>query len=718
MTTQALQERAPRARPAGEDGRIEGLDGLRALAVAAVLVYHLRPASLPGGFLGVDIFFVVSGFLITTLLLRELRTKHRVDLPRFWLRRARRLLPALVGVVLVSIPSAWAVNTDLLVSIGRQALGALTFSSNWLEIAAGSSYFTATAPQLFVNFWSLAVEEQFYLLWPILLVALVAATSSARQRVRLALGAAAASAGLMAVLHTPGQDATRVYYGTDTHAFGLLLGVALAFAWAAPGGVLRSRGWRRWRARTALVALAGLAALMLTLRQSSAFTFRGGILLASVLAIVLVAALLGPPGPFQRLMRLAPLEWVGQRSYGIYLWHWPVLVILAELLPTAHDSPAHWALRGLALALTLAIAAASYRLLEQPVRSHGFRGAWRAFRASLRSAVPLRRVLARTVAGGTGVAVVAALVAVAVAPERTQTQKQIEAAQRAVDASAAQAGRVELPADADFTMPTGAEITGFGDSIVVTSADGLEARFPGIMLDARSIRRWSDGEAAVEGRLEEGTVRRAVFLDFGTNAGVRDKALVRRVLDSLGPRRMVVVVNLYGGSYWIPQANTALDAVVEDYPNAIVADWHSAVSERPELLQADGIHPGIEGAHLYARVVAEAFAELSERLTGVPVQLPGETADDPASGTATNAPTDGSVPADGSVPTDGRAAGRMTIPQAGPRPTTPRTRPQTAVPCGNPSPPGARTDDPARHPRSVHAPSRTVGRCETHATAR
>ncbi|MPV38991.1 acyltransferase family protein, partial [Georgenia subflava] len=391
--------RAPRAGARPTAGRIEGLDGLRALAIIAVLVYHLRPESLPGGFLGVDVFFVVSGFLITTLLLRELRKRGRLDLPRFWVRRARRLLPALVSVVVVSIPVAWAVSPDLLVSIGRQALGALTFSNNWLEISAGTSYFTATAPQLFVNFWSLAVEEQFYLLWPLLLVAVVAATSGARTRVRLALGAAALSAGAMALLYTPGEDATRVYYGTDTHVFGLMIGVALAFSWSAQrGGPFATRAWHRRRHLVALVALAGLTALMLTLSQSTALTFRGGILLASLLTALLIAALLGPASPFQRLMRLRPLEWVGQRSYGIYLWHWPIIVILNEAIPTAHDSPGHWAVRAAALAVTLLVSAASYRWLEQPVREQGFRESWRRARGAFGSRAPARRLLARATA--------------------------------------------------------------------------------------------------------------------------------------------------------------------------------------------------------------------------------------------------------------------------------------------------------------------------------
>ncbi|MFH5822162.1 acyltransferase family protein [Georgenia sp. AZ-5] len=363
---------------------------------------------------------------------------------------------------------------------------------------------------------------------------------------------------------------------------------------------------------------------MLTLRQSHAFTFRGGILLGSMLAAVLVAALLGPAGYYQRLLRLRPLAWLGERSYAVYLWHWPVILVLDELLPTAHDSAAHWAVRALAVTVTLALAAASYRLLEQPVRRHGFRGAGRRARRALTSRVPARRVVAGGLAALTGAATVVTVAAIAVAPERSQTQARIEAAQGAVDASAVDARAVDVT-KGDFSVPTGKEITGFGDSIVVTSADGLEARFPGIMLDARSVRRWTDGEAAVRSRLAEGTVRRAVFLDFGTNAGVSDEALVRRVLDALGPDRMIVVVNLYGASEWIPTANETLANIVSSYSNAIIADWHGAISARPELLQADGVHPGLEGAHLYADVVARAFAELSERLTGVPVDLSAET---------------------------------------------------------------------------------------------
>ncbi|MEE6280701.1 acyltransferase family protein [Georgenia sp. MJ170] len=603
---------------AGSDprsGHIHGLDGLRAIAIVAVLVYHLRPTALPGGFLGVDVFFVLSGFLITTLLLREIGRKGRIDLPRFWLRRARRLLPALVSVVVLSISVAWLVGGDLLVDIGRQALGALTFSNNWLEIGADSSYFARTSPLLFVNFWSLAIEEQFYLLWPIVLVVVLAMTTTARQRIRFAVIVAAASAILMAVLFSPGEDATRVYYGTDTHLFGLLVGVALAFTWAAPRSWLHAPGWLRWRLPAGVVALAGLGWLMTVLTAESAVTFRGGILAASVLTAVVLASLLGPGSVLVRAMQLRPLEWLGQRSYGIYLWHWPVILIVTEALPaTTYDSALRWVTRGAALVLTVVVAAVSYRWLEQPVRERGFVGAWRHWGASMRSVRPW---LPLAVAGAVLVLVATTAVAVSTAPSTSSTQQQLEANEQLVAAADSAADVPDAtPADVSWDEPTGSEITGFGDSIMVTSAHGLTFRWPEIALDAQSNRQWPDALAAVRQAVAADTVRRAVVLDFGTNAGVGEPDVVRATLDALGPGRMVVVVNLYGGSHWIPEANAALEEIVADYPNAIIADWYSAIDADPGQLQSDGIHPDIDGGHLYTDVVAGAFEELTERLGG------------------------------------------------------------------------------------------------------
>ncbi len=234
--------------------RYRGLDGLRAIAVTTVILFHLTPGGLPGGYLGVDVFFVISGFLITSLLLREHGDTGRLHLPGFWCRRARRLLPALALVVLASCAAAVAIGGDVLVGIGRQVLGAATFSYNWLAIANNASYFDDTVPELFRNLWSLAVEEQFYLVWPLVVAALLLL----RRRTWMLLPVLLLAAGSVATMTLlPATDPTRLYYGTDTHSFGLAIGAALAIAAQLP--------WHRLLQRVlpvaGAVAIAGLLAL-------------------------------------------------------------------------------------------------------------------------------------------------------------------------------------------------------------------------------------------------------------------------------------------------------------------------------------------------------------------------------------------------------------------------------------------------------------------------
>jgi len=246
---------------------VAGLDGVRAIAVVLVILFHLSPGAVTGGFIGVDLFFVVSGFLITSLLLREYAAAGRISLRGFWTRRARRLLPALVLLLLACSTAAYAIGGDVLVGIGQQLLGAITFSSNWLFLAASSNYFDATTPELFRNLWSLAVEEQFYLVWPLLLV-LVLLRVPRWVRIAAAAVLAVGSAAWMAALFTP-DNATRVYYGTDTHFFGIAIGAALAFV--AVHWPQRALEWPR-AARIALgaaapVALAGVLLLGFVLNE-------------------------------------------------------------------------------------------------------------------------------------------------------------------------------------------------------------------------------------------------------------------------------------------------------------------------------------------------------------------------------------------------------------------------------------------------------------------
>ncbi|HKX67203.1 MAG TPA: acyltransferase family protein [Intrasporangium sp.] len=647
------------ASPQGpHDGRIEGLDGIRALAIVAVLVFHLNASWLPGGFLGVDVFFVVSGFLITTLLVREHERSGRIALRSFWVRRARRLLPALVVTVTLSTLIARLVSGDLLVHVGRQIVGALTFSTNWVEITAGSSYFDQTAPQLFMNFWSLAVEEQFYLVWPgltLLLVTLVAA----RARVAVALGVAAVSTVLMAALLEPGADATRVYYGTDTHVMGLMIGAALAFAWASPPLAARIRPSRLGAAGRWAVPLAAgtLVACLMLLDETGTVTFRGGILLASLASGVLVLGVLDPPPgratTWQRLTGHPLAGWVGERSYAIYLWHWPVILLVARDNPSAPGTGTHLLTRAWCVLVTLALADLTHRVVETPFRRHGFGGVLRMIGAFLLS---WSRRTRQVVAGTALTAMLALTVVVLTAPDQSETARMLRSNEAAAVALARGAGqtsptaapttpsagstsnppqrgssgtRAGVPpavthsvdaadAKADFTMPTGKQIDGYGDSMMVGSIHALDYYFPGIRMDAKSNRRWPDGLAAIKARGEGN--RQAVVLAFGTNAGIEVGALTA-ALDALGPDRMVVLVNLMGPFARIDDDNAALEAAAAARPNVIVADWAAAVRDHPEQLQSDRIHPSLRGSHLFAKTVRQALATLSERHTGEKVVL-------------------------------------------------------------------------------------------------
>jgi len=373
--------------------RLYGLDSLRALAVLLVVIYHLLPGFLPGGFIGVDIFFVLSGFLITSLLVQEWQVGSRISLRSFWARRVRRIVPALVLVVVVMTALAGIIGGDALVGIRRQLLGALTFSSNWLAIASGGSYADQFVPDLFNNLWSLAVEEQFYLLWPLVIVLL---TLRARRGVRrgrllkigLVISGAVAilSVGLMVWVFAASGNASRVYLGTDTHVFGLMIGAAVAFVlrpdarqhwprvmwgpFASP--VARVRRFSTIALAASLILIIGVAALIIPF--DSALWFGGGLFVVDAAVAVLLVLIVGNQRWAQRI-EIAPLRWVGRRSYGLYLWHWPIIVLAAQVMQ-GQDASAGLEARTVivALVLTLVVAAASHTWLERPIIEQGLRG--------------------------------------------------------------------------------------------------------------------------------------------------------------------------------------------------------------------------------------------------------------------------------------------------------------------------------------------------------
>jgi peptidoglycan/LPS O-acetylase OafA/YrhL len=365
-------------RPIDTSGRyVPALDGVRALAVALVIGYHLGVPGLGGGLLGVGVFFTLSGFLITGVLLSGWHRTGRVRLGEFYLRRARRLLPAVAVLLVVVLLVTVFVDPGVLARRAWQALGAALYVGNWQTIASGQSYFDRFAgPEPLDHLWSLAVEEQFYLVWPLVLLLLVAIP-------RITLRVAAAVTGVLAagsfvllwMTASPGFDNTRAYEGTDTRAGGLLVGAAVALLLWQPAGTPRTAGTRRLD-RWAVLGLLVIGGLVAFTDEYSMFLYRGGLLLLSLATVAVVAVVVHPGSRVGAVLAWRPLTWVGERSYGIYLWHLPVVVFApAEAFA---DQPV---LRGAALVgVTVGLAALSWTLVEDPIRRRGLRGAFEAGR--------------------------------------------------------------------------------------------------------------------------------------------------------------------------------------------------------------------------------------------------------------------------------------------------------------------------------------------------
>jgi len=346
------------------------LDGLRAIAVLAVIFYHGGAPWLPGGFLGVDVFFVLSGYLITTLLVREKVETGGIDLVAFWGRRLRRLFPALLTLLLgVAVYGAVLLTPVEAVRLAGEGFAALFYVSNWHFIVRGTSYFEQfQAPSPLLHTWSLAIEEQWYLLWPLIVWAACARSGGVTRRFLAGVVlAAGASALWMGALFEAGGDPSRVYYGTDTHSQGLLIGSALALAAAQlPARVFAML------ARLGIGGAGAVVAAMALTNDRSGWIYQGGLAGFSVATATVIAAAVQPEGLLRRVLSVRPLRGLGAISYGMYLWHWPVLLVLGPERLGLNDG----VLLAAALAVTILMAAASYRWIEAPIRFGALSG-WR-----------------------------------------------------------------------------------------------------------------------------------------------------------------------------------------------------------------------------------------------------------------------------------------------------------------------------------------------------
>lgn len=598
--------------------RLPGLDGLRALAIVLVLGYHLFPGLAPGGFIGVDVFFVVGGYLITALLVAEHRARGRIALGSFWARRARRLLPALIVVVGLSSAVAALIGGDILVGIGWQLAGVLTFSSNWWSIAQGASYLDQTSPDLFRHAWSLAGEEQFYVVWPLVIIVILLLPPR-WLRVTVPLALAAVSAVAMAVLAgDPGVDpapASVAYLSTLTHGFGLLLGAGVALG-VEPlrerASAPRTAGWLADLG--VLLASSGLLALAWVLSIDAAATYRGGLVAAALLTAVAIVCLAHPSGRAARWADAPLARWVGERSYGLYLWHWPVLMLLGAALPQIDRvGEQSWLLGLAALAISVVLAAISYRFVEQPVRH-------RRVQRALRGELGWGRARRATLGAGVAAAIVGLIAGASLAVVRAPAQSQAEAFIAAGQAALATPRpavplRVPLsergPDDAVTPLATGDQIIAIGDSVMLAAARQLQSRFPGIAIDAAVSRQMRQAPEIVQSLADADQLRPVMILGLGTNGSI-DPATLHEVRAILGPDRHLVLVSAQAPRGWIPDVNAYLAAFADDYRDVVIADWYSAIAPQLNLLARDQVHPGSAGGSVYTGAIEVALAQLAE----------------------------------------------------------------------------------------------------------
>jgi peptidoglycan/LPS O-acetylase OafA/YrhL len=625
-----------------------GLDGLRAIAVLAVIAYHLGFGWAPGGLLGVAVFFTLSGYLITDLLLGQWYG-GRMRLGNFWIRRARRLLPALF--VMLSVVTAWITIADpaQLDKLRGAVISSALYVNNWWLIDQHVSYFARFAPPSPLgHLWSLAVEEQFYLVWPWLLLLglrFVKEPSSATgTRPRLALmtlGLGAASAILMAVLYHPGFDSTRVYDGTDTRAFCVLFGAALAMVW--PSRHLSANisvGARRILDGLGVAGLAVIALLIWRTNDFSPFLYQGGMVLLSVATVFVIAAIVHPATRLGPAMGWRPLRWIGVRSYGIYLWMFPIIVLTTPTVTSSVD-PLRAALQ---VAASIGVAALSWKFIEEPIRHGALGRLW----ARIREGTWKPKALPQNVRVAVGVGVATLLLAcVGLAGAAPPTHFGFLTAQDSnADAQAAlSGGTISHTSTAAVTAPkhgtSCTSVVHIGDSTseglvspnyLPKRSERIEARYAdqGVRREHMEI----SGATSIVETLPGGTNAQDVahglidngydgcwVLALGTNdaadvyvgSSVSLSTRIDKMMSVVGdqPVMWVNVKSLVGSGPYaetnMEQWNTALEDACAKYPNMRIFDWAGAVKD-PWYIP-DGIHYTSAGYKARALLIAKALAK-------------------------------------------------------------------------------------------------------------
>jgi peptidoglycan/LPS O-acetylase OafA/YrhL len=616
-----------RGRRAGEMGYLPGLDGVRALAVIGVLLYHADLTWIRGGFLGVDVFFVLSGFLITSLILEEFDRSGRIDFGKFYLGRARRLLPALVLMLLVVAVAAAFVWRDAAAQVRADAVASIFYVNNWWYILNDSSYFEFTGrPPLLKHLWSLAVEEQFYLVWPAVTFLLVRRWGRRGVRWTAIVLAVLSTAWMITLSVSNGfpeyADPSRAYFGTDSHAMGLLVGAALATFWR-PGRLKADvpAGARVIITGTGIAALLAVVGFFLLVGEFSPWMYQqGGFLVLALVVALLIAMTTHPASPLGRWMGAQPWRYIGQRSYGLYLWHWPIFMVTRPNLDVPLDGIPLLIVR---LALTFGIAELSFRFVEMPIRKGAIDRWVKAWRSATGTERTRRTRQGSAIVGAAAAVVLALGLALSTAP--AQASADAIAPDVAEAMGIADGGPTEVSLDDEEPSPSPAasgpstsagtgdkparnpngNLSAIGDSVMLGARNTLKEVIPGTKVDA-AVSRFP---GAFVGKLKRYVARDkladVVVLHPGTN-GIMPADMLREMLDTVQDVPRVVLVNTAVNRPWREPNNRTVERVTPKYDNVVVVDWYAASQDHPEYFVSDGVHLTGKGARAYAKLIKQA----------------------------------------------------------------------------------------------------------------
>lgn len=608
---------------------ITGLDGIRAIAVIMVLAYHLKLALFKSGFLGVTVFFVLSGYLITGILISEVEEEGTIDLKNFWLRRIRRLVPAVMSMAVVIIFVSAVVNRIIFTKGCKDFLASVLGFNNWWQIFNKISYFEAAGvPSPFTHCWSLAIETQFYLIYPLILLGICKLVKSRGEgranRGLLFAGVtlllALISVILMIVLFDPQQDASRVYYGTDTRAFSLLFGALLAILWeyrmvprrlsASVNMVLGS------------VSFAVLLVMTIAINGSSNFWYRGGQFFGTILTVLMVYAVSGRKTWLSRFLSNPVLKWMGDRSYSIYLWHYPIILLISKGIK------ASWWITLIEIVLSVVLAELSYRFIETPIR-HGIIGEYlNILRSRPKSRQEKKRQIqvarrSLKVMAGTFALTVSLILCMIFVPKKNaldtlqkreakakETGKMTEEQLAKQKANGSESEDTICTADlTDDEIMEGLNLLLIGDSIAVDVTDDFYKIFPNSVSDTKIGRITSLGKQVLDSYIDEKKWEgEGVIFASLSNSPINGE--LEDIREKIGKDMPLFLTTVrIPHDTFEEESNSKIKKFVEENDHTYLIDWYAASEGHDEYFDADDTHLLSAGAKAYAKCIKEAVLD-------------------------------------------------------------------------------------------------------------